>query len=152
MPTNHNRDREILIEVTSRHQNVSERTRSYVTEKAGKLTRFHNRLSRIQVVLDEAHDDFLVEMIAHVDRGATLVAKESAKGYRAAMDAILAKMERQLKKDSEKRKDHKIEGAKGFQEPASPDQGPSQGGKPESGGDGDGEETYEDVVRKDLET
>ncbi len=133
-----NQSREVPIEVTSRHQNVSDRTRSYITEKASKLSRFHNRLSRIQVVLDEAHDEFIVELIVHIERGSTMVAKEAAGGYRAAMDALLVKIEKQLKKDSEKRKDHNKSGVNKGVTDADDLAGP------------DSEETYEDVIRKDL--
>ena len=47
---------EVPIEVTSRHEPVSERMKQYATEKASKLLRFHNRISRIQIVVDGVHE------------------------------------------------------------------------------------------------
>jgi ribosomal subunit interface protein len=85
---------------------VSERTRAFAVERAEKLTRYHRRISRIQVILDEQHQEFSAEMIVHVDTGATLVCRESADGYRSALDFLMDKMERQLKRDKEKHLDH----------------------------------------------
>jgi ribosomal subunit interface protein len=131
-------ERDIHIEVISRHHQVSERTRSFALERAQKLARFNDRLSRIQVILEEEHAEFLVEMIAHVDTGATIVGKESGDGYRSALDALMLKMERQLKKDKEKRTNHKHETLK--------DQIPLAGA-----GEAEVEETYDDAVRQTLE-
>lgn len=130
-------NRDIPIEVTSRHEPVSDRMKTYATEKAAKLLRFHNRISRIQIVIDGAHEEPDVEVIVHVDSGATLVAKEHKEHFKAAIDLIVDKMERQLKKNNQKRKHHKGHGeAKG--EIPGPDDGPGS------------EETYDDAVRKDL--
>lgn len=128
---------DVLIEVTSRHQPVSEGTREHATNKATKLLRFHNRISRIQIVMDRHKDDCELEIIVHVDNGHTFVARETASGFKAGLDPLVDKMERQLKKDKERRKRHK--GGHGHK-----DQAPG-----DTGGLGD-EESYDDVVRKDL--
>lgn len=104
--------RQVLIEVTSRHQPISERTRAFANERAEKLSRYNDRLSRVQVIMDEAHEEFEVELVAHVDSGKTIVCKEAGDGYRSAMDAALMRMERQLKKEKEKRCNHKHDGLK----------------------------------------
>jgi putative sigma-54 modulation protein len=127
--------RETQIDITARHGNVSEDMREYAIKKAEKLTRFHDRITRIQILLDDPKGEREVEMIAHVDAGGTMVARERAGVFREAVDLLVEKLERQLKKDKERLKDHKIEGGKGVQpaEPAEP------------------EETYEDVLRRKLE-
>jgi putative sigma-54 modulation protein len=125
------------IEFTSRHEPVSERMRSYATEKVEKLLRFHNRISRMQMIIDGAHEEPTVELIVHVDSGATLVAKEHHEHFKGAVDLIVDKMERQLKKNNRKRKHHKSNG------------GPKAVPGRDEGGS-DGEETYDDAVQKDL--
>ena len=131
------RDPEVPIEVTSRHQHVSDKTRAFVVERAQKLLRYNDRIAHIQAVLDEEHDRFLVEMIVKVDSGATMVAKEeSADGYRSALDALLEKLERQIKRDKEKRVSH------GHETVRDPNQADL---------DEPAEETYEDVVRRRLD-
>jgi ribosomal subunit interface protein len=138
MVTNPNPD--VSIDVTSRHQHVSEKTRAYAADKASKLLRFHNRISRIEIVMDRHKDDREVEIIVHVDSGHTFVARETANGFRAAFDPLISKMERQLKKDNQRRKNHK--GAPGHKDQVLPDQ-------PTGGGD---DESYDDVVRRNLGT
>lgn len=130
--------RETQIDITARHGHVSDGMRDYAFKKAEKLTRFHDRITRIQVLLDDPKGEREVEMIAHVDAGGTFVARERAGAFHEAVDLLVEKLERQLKKDKERLKDHKIEGGKGVEpvEPATP-----------SGG----EETYEDIMRRKLE-
>ncbi len=106
MGTNSNPD-DVLIEVTGRHQQLPDDARDYATDKASKLLRFHNRISRIQIVMDRRKDDSEVEIIVHVDNGHTFVAKETGSGFKSALDPLVAKMGRQLKKDNERRKNHK---------------------------------------------
>ena len=133
--------RDVTIEVTSRHESVSERMKSYATEKAEKLFRFHTRISRVQIVLDGVHDQPLVEIIVHVDSGRTFVAREQGEHFKGTMDQLVEKMERQLKKDNERRKHHKGHGSAGDVPPE-----PAGGSNdPE-----DPEETYDDAVRRDL--
>ena len=130
-------NREVPIEITGRHDHVSEQMRQYAMRKAEKLVRFHNRISRIQIVASDAHESPEVELIVHVDSGATMVAKERSDHFTSAIDALVDKMERQLKKDQKKRKGRKLEDARGRRDPdrSNPD---------------DDEDTYEDIVRKDL--
>jgi len=126
------------IEVTSRHDTVSENIKQHVTEKVERLVRFHNRISRIQVVMDGVHERPAVELIVHVDCGATLVAKERHEHLRGAVDLAAAKMERQLKKNNGKRKHHKGH---------TPEPAPEASASPQA----DAEETYEDAVRESLQ-
>jgi putative sigma-54 modulation protein len=102
-----NHNREVPIEVTSRHDQVSQSMRDYVTDKLTKLVRFHPRISRIQVVLEDAHAAPEVECIIHVDSGTTLVVRERNDHLRGAVDLLVEKMERRLKKDKERLTSHK---------------------------------------------
>ncbi|MEZ5963375.1 MAG: ribosome-associated translation inhibitor RaiA [Planctomycetota bacterium] len=130
--------RETQIDITARHGHVSDGMRDYALKKAEKLTRFHDRITRIQVLLDDPKGEREVEMIAHIEAGGTLVARERAGAFHEAVDLLVEKLERQLKKDKERMKDHKIEGGKGVI-PSEPT--PSA----------DSEETYDDVMRRKLE-
>ena len=130
----HKRDRDVSIEVVSRHQNVSDKTRAFATEKAQRLSRYNDRIARVQVHLDEEHSEFLTEIIVHVDSGSTLVGKGSAGGYRASLDSAFERLERQLKRDKEKRCNHKHESLSERLQPAL----------------GDDEPTFEQVVREGL--
>ena len=100
-------DREVPIAVVSRHQHVSEKTRAFAMEKVQRLSRYNDRIASVHVLLDEEHDEFLTEIIVHIDSGSTLVGKAAAAGYRASMDSAIEKLGRQLKRDKEKRRNHK---------------------------------------------
>lgn len=130
--------RDTQIEITARHGHISDGMRDYAHKKAEKLTRFHDRITRIQVLLDDPKGEREVEMIAHIEAGGTVVARERAGAFHEAVDLLVEKLERQLKKDKERLKDHKIEGGKGV----APVEPPAAG---------KGEETYDDIVRRKLE-
>lgn len=125
-------NQEIPVEFTGRHDQITERMREHAIHKIGRLARYHARISRVQVVADHPHESPWVEMIVYVDGGKTMVAKEQAETFSNAIDALSEKIERQLKKDNEKRKDHRVDAPKG----------PTGGGQDE--------ESYDDVIRKDL--
>jgi putative sigma-54 modulation protein len=124
---------DVNIELRSRDEPLPESLRSYAIEKAGRLTRFHDRISRIQIIAEEVRQAPVVEIIVHVDSGSTFVAKEQSSSFRAAIDVLVGKVERQLKKDKERLKDHKPHGRAAAQ-PAKPDEG----------------ESYDDALRRDL--
>jgi putative sigma-54 modulation protein len=129
--------RDVKIDVTARHGHVTDGMRDYAFKKAEKLTRFHDRINRIQIVLDDPKGEREVEMIVHVESGGTMVAKERAGAFHEAVDLLVEKLEKQLKKDKERLKDHKIGGGKSFADAERPAAGKR-------------EETYDDVVRKNL--
>jgi putative sigma-54 modulation protein len=124
---------DVNIELRSRDESITDSLRDYAIDKARRLTRFHDRISRIQIIAEEVRHAPVVEIIVHVDSGSTFVAKEQSSSFRAAIDVLLGKIERQLKKDKERLKDHKQHGRPaGTREPT------------------DEDESYGDAVRKDL--
>ncbi len=137
-------DDEVTIEFKGRHDHISARMQSHALKKLEKLGRFNDRVARIEVVADHAHESPEVELIVHMRRGKPMVAKDQGETFSATIDALVGKMEKQLKKQKEKRKDHKIPGAKGAA-PARPARARGKGAKAAKG-----EETYEEVVRKTL--
>ncbi len=137
-------DEEVTIEFKGRHDHISARMQSHAVKKLEKLGRYNDRVARIEVVADHAHESPEVELIVHMRRGKPMVAKDQGETFSATIDALVSKMEKQLKKQKEKRKDHKIPGAKG----AAPARAARGRGKAAKGGKG--EETYEEVVRKTL--
>lgn len=130
-----NSNRDVKIELRSRDEPLPENLRDYALEKAGRLDRFHGRISSIQIVVEEVRHAPMVEIIVHVDSGSTFVAREQSSSFRAAIDVLMSKIEKQLKKDKEKLNHHKGE-AKGGSLPPPPID--------------DGGESYDDIVRRDL--
>jgi putative sigma-54 modulation protein len=127
----------VPIEFKGRHDHISERMREHASKKLQRLMRYNDRVVRIEVVVDHAHANPEVELLAHMRRGAPMIAKDRGDTFASTIDLVVEKMEKQLKKQKEKRKDHKPR-AKGR---------PGRGGV---AGGGKGEETYEEVVRRSL--
>lgn len=133
-------DDEVTIEFKGRHDHITERMQAHAAKKLSRLARYSDRLLRLEVVADHVHKNPEVELIAHRRRGAPLVAKDRGDSFAATIDLLVDKLEAQLRKQKEMRKDHKNPNAKDVRAAA------SRRGK----GGGDGEETYEQAVRKAM--
>ena len=130
----------VAIEFKGKHDHISERMQAHAAKKLSRLARYSDRLTRIEVVADHAHKNPEVELIVHQRRGTPLVAKERGTSFASTIDLLVDKMEVQLRKAKEIRKDHK--------NPAAKDVRARAGSRPRDT-EGD-EETYEQVVRKTL--
>ncbi|MBD3238945.1 MAG: ribosome-associated translation inhibitor RaiA [Chitinivibrionales bacterium] len=94
------------VQITRRHVKVSTSLQDALTEKLNKIQKFYEKITACHVVLDSEHTDKTAEVIVTI-MGRTLAAKAKADTMRAAAEAALSKLERQLKKNNEKMKDHK---------------------------------------------
>lgn len=131
-------ENDLEIEFKGRHDTISERMRGHATKKISRLSRYNDRVTRIEVVTEKAHENPEVELIAHMRRGAPVVAKERGSSFSSTIDLVVEKLEKQLKKQKEKLKAHKTQNGK-----AEPRKRGARGAPK-------GEETYEDVVRRTL--
>ena len=95
------------VRVTGRHVEVPDNVRDYAQDKANKLPRFYDRIHEIEVVLDHEGEQFTAEMIVRVDHKHTFVASETGPDTFALIDLIIDKLERQLTKHKEKKRNHK---------------------------------------------
>jgi ribosomal subunit interface protein len=135
-------DSAVTIEFKGRHDHITERMQAHAVKKLARLARYNDRLMRIEVVADHAHKNPEVELIAHQRRGAPLIAKDRGTSFASTIDLLVDKMETQLRKEKEKRKSHKVPGAKAARaRPATSRR--AKGASRE-------EESYEEVVRKTL--
>ncbi|QOX79218.1 ribosome-associated translation inhibitor RaiA [Trichlorobacter lovleyi] len=97
------------VSTTFRHMEQSEALKSYAEEKLERVAKYIDEPISAQVY-------FTVEKIRHIveivisGRGITTKASEATNDMYAAVDAVLDKIERQLKRYKEKLKDHKPAG------------------------------------------
>ncbi|HEB54523.1 MAG TPA: ribosome-associated translation inhibitor RaiA [bacterium] len=132
---------EVPIEFKGRHDQITERMQEHATRKLRRLARYGDALTRIEVVAEHAHESPEIELIAHQTRGAPLVAKDRGESFSSTIDLLVDKMEAQLRKAKERRKDHKHPEVREERERATDRVSPLPAD----------EETYEDVVRKTLD-
>ncbi|HOO16066.1 MAG: ribosome-associated translation inhibitor RaiA [Phycisphaerae bacterium] len=95
------------VNVSGRHMGVSEALKEYCTEKAGKLTRYYDRIQSIDVVLDGKNGVHTAEIIVHTDSTDPFVASETHEDVYAALDLLLDKIERQLTRHKERVRNRK---------------------------------------------
>jgi ribosomal subunit interface protein len=92
----------VELRITDRHGKLSEKVRTYVHEKLEPLSRYWDRTRYLEVVLDKGRIGWKVEVIAHVQRGAPLVASIEHQEPLAAIDLAHDKLERLLTRVKEK--------------------------------------------------
>jgi len=97
----------VQISVTGRHVEFTEPMRQYAEEKLTKLTRFYDRIDKIDVVLDQQPTKHRLEVVMHGGHKTTFVAQVEAGEYHEAVDLIVEKLERQLNKHKEKYRNRK---------------------------------------------
>ena len=99
------------IKVVGRHVEVPEVLKEYAKEKAKKLLKYYDRIQAIEVVFEEESSSKTVEMIVTGEPSRqSFVAKESSEDFRASLDLVVDKLERQLTKYKEKLRNHKHQG------------------------------------------
>jgi putative sigma-54 modulation protein len=97
----------VQIKITARHGHLNEETQEHIREKAGKLLHFFQRLTVIEVLVDLKDDDRFVEFLVSAEHKHDFVASERHKDLLAAVDLVLDKLERQIRKYKEKVQDRR---------------------------------------------
>jgi len=112
----------VQIKISARHGHLHEATQEYIREKAGKLTHFFQRLMMIEVVVDLKEEEKLVEFLVSAEHKHDFVASERNQDILAAVDLVLDKLERQVRRYKEKIMDHRRTPATGAvaEEPEQP--------------------------------
>lgn len=95
------------INISARHGHLAEPTQQFIREKADKLRRYFERLQRIEVTVDLKNEIKTVEFIVSAEHKHDFVASESHPDVLAAVDLVLDKLERQVRRYKEKIQDHR---------------------------------------------
>jgi putative sigma-54 modulation protein len=97
----------VQISVTGRHIDLSPELRSYAETKAGKLSRFYDRIQIVEVILNGEGHGFEAEVIVKAEHKNTFVAKDRGDDMYAAVDTVMDKIERQLRRHKERFRNRK---------------------------------------------
>lgn len=95
------------VKITTRHGHLTEETQEYIRAKANKLLHFFQRIMMIEVLVDVNGDDKIVEFLVSAEHKHDFVASDRNKDLLAAVDLVLDKLERQVRKYKEKVQDHR---------------------------------------------
>jgi len=93
---------EIIIH--ARHLDATEAIKNYIKKKASKLTKYSNKITKIQFTLKIEGTGNIVEAICSTTAKATLVAETTDADMYAAIDLVMDKLEKQIIKQKEKLK------------------------------------------------
>lgn len=93
--------------ITGRHMEVTGAMRSYVEKKIERLTKYHNRIAEIEVVIESEGTSHKIEIIIKADHHQRIVVQNTAEDAYACFDTTLDKIERKLIKHKEKARNHK---------------------------------------------
>jgi len=95
------------VQISARHcdvpADVLERTEALVTS----LSKYSPRATAADVVYMEEKLTRIAEIIVHVDGGEPLVARGEGDEFRTALDEVMERISRQLRRQRERRTNHK---------------------------------------------
>lgn len=95
------------ISISARHGHLSELTRSKITAKLEKLSRYFERLTAIDLTIDLEHEDSpTVELRVAAEHKHDFHATDRAEDMMAAVDNVVHKLEQQLRKYKAKIQEH----------------------------------------------
>ena len=100
----------MVVTVSSRHMEVSPPLRQYAEQKAGKLSKYYDRISEIEIVFDTRKDASRVEMIVNAERKNMFIAHHEMSDAYACVDQCIDKLERQLSEHKKKFRNRKHSG------------------------------------------
>lgn len=95
------------IAVTFRHMEASEPVRTYLEEKISRIKKYIDEPIDAQAVLSVSKKIRHCAEVTIVAKGITIKGSEETNDMYAAIDAVVDKLERQLKRYKEKLKNHK---------------------------------------------
>jgi putative sigma-54 modulation protein len=103
----------VQVNISTRHGHLSSQSQQKISDKVLKLARFHDRLTSAEVTVDLENEEHpSVEVQVTAERAGQFVARDTAEQLMAAVDAVVHKLEQQLRKHKEKRTDQKRHGGK----------------------------------------
>ena len=97
--------------ISARHGHLSVETQDKIREKVEKLRRLYDRVSAIEVTANLEHQESpSVELRLSIERNDDFIAAETSTSVMAALDGAIHKIEQQLRKHKDKRRDRRSQG------------------------------------------
>src|SRR3954462_1265978 len=90
------KEQSVIVTVSARHMEISPALKSYAEQKAGRLTKYYDRIQEIEVIFDAGKDRTSVEMIVNAEHRNMFLAHHNEGDAYAGIDSCFDKLERQL--------------------------------------------------------
>lgn len=98
------------ISLSGHHTHPSKRLKEYVEKRFAKLERHFDHISNIHVIFSQVKQGYRAEATLHAS-GTEIFADAQAPEPYAAVDALTAKLDRQIVKYKEKISSHRVQSA-----------------------------------------
>lgn len=93
--------------ITGRHVDVTPALRDYVNEKMGRIIRHCDQLTEVRCILEVEKLRHKAEATLYVS-GGTIFAEAVADDMYAAIDGLVDRLDRRVKKHKDKQNDHHV--------------------------------------------
>jgi putative sigma-54 modulation protein len=97
----------VQIKISARHGHLHETTQDFIRAKAEKLLHFFDRLTLIEVTVDQQKELKDVKFVLQAEHKHDIVAHAQHKELLAAVDLVMDKLEAELRRYKEKVQDHR---------------------------------------------
>jgi putative sigma-54 modulation protein len=97
----------VRVQIAERHCDVPDEVLDRTQQQIDRLAKYQPRASAAEVVYSEEKLTRKIEVIIHIDGSEAVVAHADAPEFRAALDQAVDRLRRQLRKQRERRRDHK---------------------------------------------
>lgn len=94
------------IQVAARHCDIPDSVRKRTEEQIKRLAKYDARVSAADVVYEEEKRVRRVEVILSIDRGEPVVAKGEGEEFRTALDKVVDRLSRILRRQRGQAKNH----------------------------------------------
>ncbi len=94
------------VQISSRHTDVPEAIRARAEEQVAKLTRYDPDLRAADIVFEEKKRTRSVDAILHISGGEPKVATGEGDDFSAALDQLIERLGRMLRRGRSQRRDH----------------------------------------------
>jgi putative sigma-54 modulation protein len=112
----------VQISISTRHGELSSATQEKISEKVQKLPRLFDRLTAINVTADlENRDSPKLEIRVSAEHAEDFIATDESSSVMAALDSVIHKVEKQLRRHKEKLTGHRATSHKHIDVPESPE-------------------------------
>lgn len=95
------------VQITARHCEVPKDVLARTEDQATSLSKFSPRATAADVVFFEEGATKVAEILVHIDGGEPIVARGEGDEFRPALDQVVDRVSRRLRKQRERRTDHK---------------------------------------------
>ena len=96
------------VSISTRHGEISESTHDKIEQKVQRLPRFYERTTGIEVIVDLKKPELPeVEIKVSAEESDDFFAADTGNNILTALDAVIQKLERQLRKHKEKLTNHR---------------------------------------------